>query len=180
MKPRGLLMIEHRLIEKVLLLIKDEIECIKANDTVDPYFIQSVVDFIRTYADRTHHGKEEDIMFEQLKTKAMSPEDLAIMAELAAEHDNARDACSKLNEAETALINGDKSQVIVIRETLAFLVNLYPDHIAKEDKIFFPNTEHYFTDEEQTQMLEEFYTFDRQMIHEKYNKLYESLKRNPD
>ena len=82
--------------------------------------------------------------------------------------------------AETALINGDKSQVSVIRETLAFIVNLYPDHIAKEDKIFFPNTEHYFTDDELAQMLEEFYVFDRQMIHEKYNKLYESLKRNFD
>ena len=33
---------------------------------VDPVFIDTAVDFIRTYADRCHHGKEEDLLFKAL------------------------------------------------------------------------------------------------------------------
>ena len=36
---------------------------------VDPVFIDTAVDFIHTYADRCHHGKEEDILFKALAAK---------------------------------------------------------------------------------------------------------------
>jgi len=36
---------------------------------VDPNFIDTVVDFFKTYADRCYHGKEEDILFKKLATK---------------------------------------------------------------------------------------------------------------
>ena len=175
MKPRGSLMIEHRLIEKVLLLIKEEIEHIDEKGTLDHFFVQSVIDFIRTYADRTHHGKEEDILFEQLKTKTMNPSDSAMMADLIEEHKTARLVVSELMQSEAGFIDGDKAQLSVIKEKLTFLMNFYPNHIAKEDKLFFPNTERYFTAGELAKMQDDFRAFDRNMIHEKYNKLYESL-----
>ncbi len=58
MQPRGPLMIEHRLIERMIALIKKEIQRLQESSTVNPVFIDTAVDFIRTYADRTHHGKE--------------------------------------------------------------------------------------------------------------------------
>ena len=42
--------------------------------------------------------------------------------------------------------------------------------------MFFPNTEKYFSDAELDDILNDFWEFDRKMIHEKYNRLYESLK----
>lgn len=175
MKPRGSLMIEHRLIEKVLSLINKEIEHIDEKGTINQFFVQSVVDFIRTYADRTHHGKEEDILFEQLKTKTMNPFDSAMMDDLIEEHKAARLVVSELMQSEAGFINGDRAQLSVIKQKLTFLLNLYPNHIAKEDKLFFPNTERYFTAEELAKMQDDFFAFDRNMIHEKYKKLYESL-----
>ncbi len=65
MKARGLLMIEHRLIEKMLLLAETKIGKMD-EDTFDPVFFDQIVDFIRFYADRTHHGKEEGILFKKL------------------------------------------------------------------------------------------------------------------
>ena len=62
MKPRGLLMIEHRLIEKVLTVAKQKAISMTDMD-YNPIFVETIVDFIKTYADRTHHGKEEDILF---------------------------------------------------------------------------------------------------------------------
>ncbi len=178
MKPRGYLMIEHRLIEKVLSLISKAVDQMDEKGTVDQYFVQSVVDFIRTYADRTHHGKEEDILFQQLKTRTLNPCDKAMMDELIEEHKNARLVVSELIQSEAGFMDGDRAQIRVIKEKLTFLMNLYPNHIAKEDHSFFPNTERYFTADELAKMLDDFHAFDRNMIHEKYTMLYESLSAN--
>ena len=75
MKPRGPLMIEHRLIEKMLTVINDQMSVMRKQNRIDPVFIDAAVDFIRIYADRTHHGKEENILFRDLATKKMSMED---------------------------------------------------------------------------------------------------------
>jgi hemerythrin-like domain-containing protein len=63
MQARGPLMIEHRLIERMLKVVEGVVADIEATQKVDPVFIDTAVDFIRFYADRTHHGKEEDILF---------------------------------------------------------------------------------------------------------------------
>ena len=57
MKPIGPLMWEHRLIEKTTRLFNDEIVRIKKQTKVNTIFIASAVDFFRTYANQTHHGK---------------------------------------------------------------------------------------------------------------------------
>jgi hemerythrin-like domain-containing protein len=55
-------------------------------------------------------------------------------------------------------------------------VEFYPKHIEKEDKVFFPASRAYMTDEEDQTMLAEFMEFDRKMIHEKYNAVVQSLE----
>ena len=72
MEPAGPLMIEHRLIERMIRLLKKEIELIESGKKPDPEFIYCAADFLHSYADRTHHGKEEDILFRELSKKALS------------------------------------------------------------------------------------------------------------
>lgn len=50
-------------------------------------------------------------------------------------------------------------------------------HIEKEDKIFFPTSRNYFTEEEDQAMLARFWEFDRKMIHDKYKSVVEELER---
>lgn len=175
MKPRGPLMIEHRLIEKMLKVVEKELAYINRDSAVDTAFIDIVADFIRMYADRTHHGKEEDILFRELGNKNLNSADLTLMRELVDEHIQARKAVRELVTANDSYRNGDSRSIAVIKEKLAFLVRFYPEHIRKEDKIFFPVTEKYFTGKELDKMIADFWEFDRKMIHEKYGKLYESL-----
>ena len=61
MKPIGPLMWEHRLIEKMLASMMRHIDQVEKTKKVNPLIIDIAVDFVRTYADRTHHGKEEEI-----------------------------------------------------------------------------------------------------------------------
>ncbi|TAL33639.1 MAG: cation-binding protein [Spirochaetes bacterium] len=176
MKPRGPLMIEHRLIEKMLVLTGGELEVIKRERKVNSVFIDTIVDFIKTYADRTHHGKEEDILFRELEPRKLNDDDARIMRELIDEHAQARKAVSGLVEANARYVKGDVAGIDVIIEKLSFLITFYPRHILKEDKVFFPDTEKYFSNQELDAMLNSFWEFDRKMIHEKYERLYESLK----
>jgi hemerythrin-like domain-containing protein len=82
MKPIGPLMWEHRLIEHMLRLFEGEIRKINELNRIDTVFVDTAVDFIRIYADRTHHGKEEDIFFRDLLKKPLTSEHAKIMGEL--------------------------------------------------------------------------------------------------
>ena len=168
---------EHRLIEKMARLFNSEITRIREDNKVNIVFIASAVDFFRTYADRTHHGKEEDILFRDLATKDMTPEHERIMKELIEEHILARKIVGRLLEANKRYLEGDSTSSIEVVQCLQNIVDLYPKHIVKEDKRFFFPILDYFTAKEQNVMLKEFWEFDKNMIHEKYKKLVEEYER---
>ena len=176
MKPRGPLMTEHRLIEKMLTIVKQKVLEAEQNKRIDSVFVDTMVDFIKTYADRTHHGKEEEIMFRDLLKKNMGPEDTAMLNDLIDEHRQARKKVREIVEAKEQFLNGDSRSLEIITNTMKWLIDFYPKHIIKEDKVFFPKTEAYFSSEELDRMLEEFREFDRNMIHEKYQKVVESFR----
>ena len=176
MQARAPLMIEHRLIERMLSVIKDVLAKIETKHNVDPVFVDIAVDFIRVYADRTHHGKEEDILFRELNNKSLTPEDRQIMTELIEEHVFGRKTTKALVEANTRYRNGDETALADIAANLKTLTEFYPRHIEKEDKKFFPSSRTYFTEEEDQAILAKFWEFDRNMIHEKYKSLIEGFE----
>ncbi len=175
MQVRAPLMIEHRLIEKMLKLVKDESVMIKQTKDVNAIFIDNMVDFVRVYADQTHHGKEEAILFRDLANKHMTVDESKLMQELVDEHTLGRKTAKELVDAKNKFFSGDKSAAGVIVGKLDLLVEFYPRHIAKEDKIFFPSMMKYFTDVQQQEMLDKFWSFDRQMIHRKYEDLVQHI-----
>jgi hemerythrin-like domain-containing protein len=176
MQARGPLMIEHRLIERMLSVIKNALSKIESNHKVDPVFVDIAVDFIQVYADHTHHGKEEDILFRELTNKRLSDKDRQIMNELIEDHVFGRKTTKALIAANSRYRNGDETALTDIIENLQTLIAFYPKHIKKEDKVFFPSSRAYFTDQEDQAMLAEFFEFDRKMIHEKYSSVVEGFE----
>jgi hemerythrin-like domain-containing protein len=173
MKPIGPLMWEHRLIEKMLASMMRHIDQVEKSKKVNQLIIDMAVDFVRTYADRTHHGKEEEIFFRDLAKKNLTPELKKIMQELLDEHIWGRKTTASLVAAKVKYLQGDKENLAEIIDLARQLGNFYPKHIEKEDKHFFYPCQEYFDKEEQEKMLAEFWEFDRKMIHEKYNKVVE-------
>ncbi len=165
---------EHRLIEKMVTNLRLEMKKIKERK-FDPVFIDQAIDFFRTYVDRTHHGKEENILFRKLQTKNLKPKHKAIMDELVAEHTYARKTVSELLRAKDRYLQGDEEAPKDIEERFRRLIELYPGHSEKEDRRFFYPAMEYFSPEEQEVMLQEFYLFDRSMIYEKYGGVVESV-----
>jgi hemerythrin-like domain-containing protein len=177
MMPIGPLMIEHRLIERMIAVISKELPEIETSGSIRPGFIETVVDFIRFYADRCHHGKEEDILFRNLQKKKIKDDHERIMKELIEEHKWGRTTTSALTEAYHRFIDGERESLHTILAKARNLVSFYPKHIEKEDKHFFRPVMDYFTREERDAMLEEGFEFDRKLIHEKYKKTVEEAEK---
>jgi hemerythrin-like domain-containing protein len=98
------------------------------------------------------------------------------MEELVEEHKYGRLVVAKLVQAKQDYLEGQEGTLPRIVEQLRALVAFYPRHIEKEDKDFFPNSERYLSETEQQAMLQEFWAFDRQMIHEKYKAVVAALR----
>ena len=109
MQPAGLLMIEHRLVDHMLKLMTDEIDRIGKYGRVDSDFIDDAVDFMRTYTDLCHHGKEEQILFKELDKKPLSDEMRKTLDELVQEHVFARKTVDNIEAAKERYIIGEKN-----------------------------------------------------------------------
>lgn len=169
MMPIAPLMIEHRLIERMIAVMREELERMEREKRVNSRFIDTAVDFIRTYADRCHHGKEEDILFQELRKKQMPAEYARIMEELIEEHKIGRETTRRLVEGNTAYQEGREEEGLkTVIDCLRFLADFYPKHIEKEDRNFFLPVMRLFDRKEQDAMLQEGFDFDRRLIHEHY------------
>lgn len=172
MLPIAPLMIEHRTIERMATAMKQRSE---AGLDLDPIFIPFVVDFMRTYADRTHHGKEEDILFRALKGKTMSAEHLSALNRLERDHTQAREMVSRLASLGEQHAQGHPGAAYQAFMLMSDLAEFYHDHIEREDREFFVPVMGYFSAEERELMLEEFKDFDSRMIHEHYSQIADRL-----
>jgi hemerythrin-like domain-containing protein len=178
--PIGLLMMEHRLIERMIASMEKEAERIKREKKANFEFIEKAIDFIRTYTDRLHHGKEEDILFRDLKSKKLEEKHRKTMEELIEEHRWGRKKVAELVDASQKYKGGDGNAIHIILGCLQELVHFYPQHIEKEDKHFFIPVMNYFSQAEQESMLEEEREFDRNFIHEIYKEKVDEVKKSID
>jgi hemerythrin-like domain-containing protein len=176
MLPIGPLMIEHRLIERMIRIIKELLEIIQAEKKEDPAQVERIIHFVRAYADCCHHGKEEEILFRELGRKAISPEHKRMIEELIEDHMLGRRITTSLAEANRRYQNGDASALSEIADGLRSLIEFYPQHIEKEDRHFFIPVMGYFSPEEEEAMIREGYESDSRLLHEEYADLVKTLE----
>jgi hemerythrin-like domain-containing protein len=167
---------EHRLIERMLKVAEGRVEGMRRDGRGDPVFVEQVVGFVRAYADRCHHGKEEDILFRDLAGRDLDPDLRRIMEELLREHMEGRQLVRELEDANRRYKQGDQEALGQVTALLTKLASFYPLHIAKEDKTFFYPCMELFSKQEKDAMLEEFWDFDRRLIHEQNEKLVRDLE----
>jgi hemerythrin-like domain-containing protein len=177
MLPIGPLMIEHRLIERMIKVMRHRVLQAGERRKIDPRFIETSTDFIRAYADRCHHGKEEDILFRELKKKKIAAEHQTIMDELIEDHKRGRHVTARLVEANSRYRKGDEDALSEILESVRTLIDFYPKHIEKEDRNFFLPIMEYFSKEEKNAMLLEGYRFDADLLHGEYQKIVDGEER---
>ena len=176
MQPIGPLMHEHRNIERIISLLRKEDGALASGKTPDVPRIEELIVLMREFADACHHGKEEDILFRDLKKKELSEEHLAMINSLEEDHVRARKILKSLENATREYKDGKKQVIMEMQSAIEQICGLYPGHIEREDKQFFFPCMEYFSDEERDAMLKEFEEFERDMPHEQYLERIEALE----
>jgi hemerythrin-like domain-containing protein len=177
-KPTEILEEEHRVIQKVVGAIAVLAEEVEGGRDVKPETFQEVVEFMRTFTDKCHHGKEETHLFSMLVKKGVPVRGCPIGI-LIAEHQRGRALVSELATASEKYAAGDTSSRKVLLQTLQNLRTLYPDHIWKEDYLLFPMTDKILSPEEQKDLHEKFEMVEKDMgedVHRRFEQLAEKLK----
>jgi hemerythrin-like domain-containing protein len=124
--PLRRLVDEHKRIKRLLALIPDVVSEIRTSTEIDSDLLLATVDFIRGYADRFHHMKEEDILFDYTDREA------EIVQVIFEDHDRARGFVRAIVQA---LEDGDR---IALCNNLVNYRELLTEHITKEDDILYP------------------------------------------
>jgi len=147
MKPTEMLANEHEHILKVVnALIR---ECSKDTQNINKEFFEGAIDFIRNYADKFHHAKEEDILFKEL-----CRDDVQMHCnpteQMLYEHDLGRGFVKGMSYGIK-----ENNRKKVVDNALSY-ANLLQEHIYKENNILYSMADEALDEKTQKKMLQMF------------------------
>lgn len=142
---------EHKNILKVVDALEKECNEIKSGKKVDEDFFRKIIDFIRNYADKFHHAKEEDILFKEFcKSAEKGCLHCNPVEQMLYEHNIGRNF---VKEMEEGIKERNKRKIV---ENSMGYVNLIREHIFKEDNILYPMAENAFDKKTKEEILKKF------------------------
>ena len=163
MKSIEILKKEHENILKIADAIEKECKIIESGKEINKNFFEKVIWFIKNYADKFHHSKEEDILFkEMLKDSTQECLHCNPIDQMLYEHNLGRNF---IRELEKGLKAKNKEKIIKNAKAYSHLIR---EHIFKEDNILYPMTESIFNNKTKKSILKKF---------EKINKIKEKDKK---
>jgi hemerythrin-like domain-containing protein len=131
---------EHRLILRMVALLQKNAPETAAGRYLNWHFYRDGIDFIRQYADRFHHAKEEAVLFKALVDNGMPQENSPVDAMLM-EHEQGRTYVRGMESAVLRAKNGATDCYQAIAENALGYAALLHEHISKEDDILYPLAE---------------------------------------
>jgi len=170
--PTEILETEHRFIQKVIDGIRGLLDLTAFEKAFDADKFASMIDFMRSYADNCHHGKEEELLFPTLIEKGVPTQGCPIGA-LKGEHIRGRSFTDLGAEGTELLKKGDPSGWESVRKGLEGIASLYPNYIWKEDFLLFPMTIKVMNAGELFKLTDKFDQFDQEWGIERI-RIYES------
>jgi hemerythrin-like domain-containing protein len=179
-KPTEMLEEEHHVIQKVVGIFAVLAEELEAGRDVEPETLREIVEFMHTFADKCHHGKEEAHLFPLLERKGVPVRGCPIGI-LTVEHQRGRALVSALASAIEPYSSNRESVRNSVIQTLKSLTELYPGHIWKEDYLLFPMTNKILNVDEQKDLYQMFETVEKTIgpdVHRRFEQLAEKLERD--
>jgi hemerythrin-like domain-containing protein len=154
-------------------------ERLEGGEPLDVSLLESIVAFLRTFADRCHHGKEETFLFPALIRRGV-PSHGCPIGGLTMEHQKGRVMVGELADAIRGYAAGEPPAREDLVKSLRALVAFYPNHIWKEDYLLFPLAGKVLTPEDQQELMNKFETVERELGiegHEGFDKVATQLER---
>lgn len=176
--PTQILKDEHALILQALDALERKITSLEGGGAPDRAYFEKAVQFLRTFADRCHHGKEENLLFKTMVDRGF-PLQGGPIAVMLSEHDTGRAFIRGLAEG-AAGIGRDPAAAQQIVQNGRGYIRLLRAHIDKENTILFPMADSVLSPQDQAHLEKEFERFETEEtgagVHEASLRLLEELK----
>ena len=169
---------EHQLILRMITLVEKNTARLEQGKFRNWQFYLDAVDFIRNYADRFHHAKEEDVLFVELIANGM-PEKQSPIEAMHIEHDQGRAHVRAMEAAAQKALDGEPGQGAIIAEHAKGYAALLRGHIDKEDNILYPLAERVLPEAVRERMLAAYAAAEAKtpQLEQRYRELVEEYER---
>ena len=133
----------------------------------------AIIEFLQGYADKFHHGKEEDLLFPNMVKRGI-PSEGGPIGVMLQEHDLGRSIVRSMKKFTSDYTEEVTNYTQFITDGKAF-IDLLRKHIYKEDNILYNMADQALTDSDQIELLGQYKTVDNSREME-YIKMVETLK----
>jgi len=99
--------------------------------------LEKIIDFVKNFADKYHHLKEEDVLFMEMEKHGM-PREGGPIGVMLHEHDQGRAYIKLVEEGISKLKLGDSLAFKQVKDNLLNYCELLTTHIYKENNILYP------------------------------------------
>ena len=141
--------------------------------------LDQLLDFLKVFVDRCHHGKEEEVLFPELERRGV-PREGGPIGVMLAEHEEGRGHIRAMAAARDRLRRGELNATAAIRTSASAYRDLLRAHIAKENHILFPMADQLVPAEVAVKLVAQFEAIEGERIgagkHEAYHTLLHHLK----
>jgi hemerythrin-like domain-containing protein len=170
---------EHEAIKTMLQILEKVCESLQAGNKVDPQHLKQMLEFFQVFADKCHHGKEEELLFPVLEEAGILKEGGPIGVMLN-EHTLMRGYVKDLADAvDRYQLGEEKAASLIVRPALDYVATLR-QHIDKENNILFKMAEMQLSEDQQKELLEQFESVEIEKIgagkHEELHAVLEHLE----
>jgi len=166
-----ILMREHRIIESVLASLLTFARDVRPEDREE---VRRFGEFFSQFADRCHHGKEEDLLFARMRDFGF-PADSGPLAVMLSEHVEGRSHVRALRDVGAGSGPLTVDEVKAIKEHTEMYVPLLANHIIKEDRILYPMALRAIPPEALDRLVAEYDAFESSVMgegeHEQFHRL---------
>lgn len=128
---------EHKAAKRMLVVMRKYCYKVLKNDQIDYEDFYRMIDFVKTFVDEHHHGKEEKLLFNQMKDKLGVVAQKLITHGMLVEHDLGRLHIQQLEAALKKVIGGDEQAKLDLIANAISYCDLLNRHIDKEDAVVY-------------------------------------------
>jgi hemerythrin-like domain-containing protein len=146
---------EHDAILRMLDALDQTSLQLRGGAPVQTSTLEGLVEFFQLFADRCHHGKEENLLFPLLERRGI-PRQRGPIGVMLSEHDQGRDLIQKMKAAAAECEKEPHAAGKRWSEAATVYSQLLREHIMKENNILFRMAEQMLTPDEQTSLAEDF------------------------
>ena len=137
MNAIDLMMEEHKYIKRMLVVVRKACFKVVEGEDVNYEDFNSMISFIRNFADSHHHKKEEVMLFNKMVDEIGETAEKVIKHGMLVEHDLGRFYIKSLEEALKDYKGGNKEAILDVIANAVSYTHLLERHIDKEDKVIY-------------------------------------------